>query len=223
MGMNWYQTQKTAWNWKDFNKGLMKGVITGLPLLTPHSPQQHEPTGPIQNAVPMATQHVPTKVQPPTVVPQTQPKPLAVPVKPPAAPVKEPAAKVTTQPVRIDINKIIQIESGGDAEAESGAGAGGIMQIMPDTWDDLVSKMGKPYTEEDRFDRAKNIEVGTYYLNVEIPRLLKSLKVPDTLETRLAAYNWGAGNVGKAFKAYGQDWLKHAPAETQDYVTKYRK
>jgi hypothetical protein len=34
----------------------------------------------------------------------------------------------------------------------------------------------------------------------------------------LAGYNWGEGNVQKAITKYGDDWLKHAPASTQDYV-----
>lgn len=34
----------------------------------------------------------------------------------------------------------------------------------------------------------------------------------------VAAYNWGAGNVNKAAKAYGNAWLARAPAETQNYV-----
>jgi len=35
----------------------------------------------------------------------------------------------------------------------------------------------------------------------------------------MAAYNWGQGNVQKAIQAYGDDWLKSAPRETQDYVS----
>lgn len=36
----------------------------------------------------------------------------------------------------------------------------------------------------------------------------------------LAGYNWGGGNVDKAIKKYGSDWLKHAPKETQNYIKK---
>lgn len=35
----------------------------------------------------------------------------------------------------------------------------------------------------------------------------------------LAAYNWGNGNLDKAIKRYGNDWLSHAPKETQGYVS----
>lgn len=33
-----------------------------------------------------------------------------------------------------------------------------------------------------------------------------------------AAYNWGPGNVGKAIGMYGDQWLAHAPQETQKYL-----
>ena len=32
------------------------------------------------------------------------------------------------------------------------------------------------------------------------------------------AYNWGPGNLDAALGRYGNDWLKYAPKETQDYV-----
>lgn len=36
----------------------------------------------------------------------------------------------------------------------------------------------------------------------------------------LAAYNWGSGNLSKAIKKYGDNWLAHAPAETKNYIKK---
>lgn len=36
----------------------------------------------------------------------------------------------------------------------------------------------------------------------------------------MAGYNWGEGNVDRAVRKYGADWLKHAPEETQNYVNK---
>lgn len=35
-----------------------------------------------------------------------------------------------------------------------------------------------------------------------------------------AAYNWGSGNLDKALKEHGADWLAYAPKETQNYVAK---
>ena len=39
----------------------------------------------------------------------------------------------------------------------------------------------------------------------------------------LAAYNWGNGNLDKAINRYGNDWLSHAPKETQGYVNSINK
>lgn len=36
----------------------------------------------------------------------------------------------------------------------------------------------------------------------------------------LAAYNWGPGNLKDAIGQYGDQWLAHAPASTQDYISK---
>jgi len=35
-----------------------------------------------------------------------------------------------------------------------------------------------------------------------------------------AAYNWGPGNLDKALQEYGNDWLRYAPQETQNYIRK---
>lgn len=40
------------------------------------------------------------------------------------------------------------------------------------------------------------------------------------LEKAWAAYNWGPGKVDAAVKEHGNNWLQHAPAETQAYVQK---
>lgn len=39
----------------------------------------------------------------------------------------------------------------------------------------------------------------------------------------IAAYNWGNGNLDQAIKRYGNDWLSHAPKETQGYVNSINK
>jgi membrane-bound lytic murein transglycosylase MltF len=87
-----------------------------------------------------------------------------------------------------------------------------------------MGKAGDPEWSwgQGRFDKEKNVAVGSYYMNVEIPRLLKSFQVPDSVETRLAAYNWGIGGVHKAYKRLGDKWLSAAPQETKDYIRKYR-
>ena len=116
----------------------------------------------------------------------------------------------------IDINKIIHIESTGDSNAVSPKGATGLMQVMSKTWDEMVQKMGKDWDYSEAKDPVKNKAVGTYYMNVEIPRLLKYYKIEDTVENRLAAYNWGIGNLR-------QSRWQDAPQETIDYIRKYKR
>ena len=71
-------------------------------------------------------------------------------------------------------------------------------------------------------DYEKSRQIADYYLNTEIPRLLKSFNIPDNIETRLGAYNWGVGNIKKLWAKYGEDWLKYSPTETQNYIVKYK-
>ena len=48
------------------------------------------------------------------------------------------------------------VESTNDASAVSGAGAAGLYQFMPKTWNEYVKKMGLNYTMDDRFDPEKS-------------------------------------------------------------------
>jgi len=98
------------------------------------------------------------------------------------------------------IAAVIAAESGGRPEAKSPKGAGGLMQIMPDTAKGLSHDVS---TEEG------NIYAGTEYLG----KMLKRFNGDERLA--LAAYNAGPGNVEndkwKSFK------------ETTDYVEKVQK
>jgi len=137
------------------------------------------------------------------------------PVEKPAvtAPAEEPAKKVS-----IDLSKIAEIESSNDPEAENTrTGARGLHQIMQPTWEEVVSKMGEDWSWDDAFDVEKNTQVADYYMNTEIPRLLKHFDIKDTVENRLAAYNWGVGHLNRA----GSEWMEKAPQETLDYIEKY--
>jgi soluble lytic murein transglycosylase-like protein len=74
-------------------------------------------------------------------------------------------------------------ESRYKADAESGAGAQGLMQLMP--------AAAKRFKCDDRKDPKQNVEAGTRYLRL----LLKRFDGNVTLA--LAAYNAGEGNVDK--------------------------
>ncbi len=65
------------------------------------------------------------------------------------------------------IYAVIRTESGFNPEAESGAGACGIMQMMPSSFEWLQQQRGEEnsYTTEDLFDPAICIDYGSYLLS----------------------------------------------------------
>ena len=108
------------------------------------------------------------------------------------------------------ISAVIKTESNFKSGAKSGAGAGGLMQLMPATAKSLGVK--------DRFNPAQNVSGGTKYLR----QMLE--KYGNNRQLALAAYNAGPGNVDKAIKKAGsRDWSKvskYLPKETRNYVPK---
>lgn len=82
----------------------------------------------------------------------------------------------------------IKTESDFNSGAQSEAGALGLMQIMPDTFDWLVSLTQEGYETGMLYDPETNIKYGTYYLSYLY------LKYADW-ETVFAAYNAGPTNV----------------------------
>ena len=81
------------------------------------------------------------------------------------------------------VNAVIRAESNFDASAVSGAGALGLMQLMPGTAQGLGVS--------DPMDPAQNIEGGVKFLS----QLLK--KYDGNVQMTLAAYNAGPGAVAK--------------------------
>ncbi len=86
---------------------------------------------------------------------------------------------------------VIRTESGFRAEVESSAGAMGLMQIMPDTFDWLQNlKDGEvTHSSSELLDPETNIEYGTYFLSY----LLSHYDGNEKLA--VAAYNAGVANV----------------------------
>ncbi len=106
------------------------------------------------------------------------------------------------------IREVIRVESHGHEFTASGAlitspvGAMGLMQVMPQTYDELRARYNLP---DDAFDPHNNIRAGTAYLR----ELYDAFGSPGFL----AAYNGGPARL--------EDYLTHnrpLPTETRRYV-----
>ena len=118
------------------------------------------------------------------------------------------------------IASIINVESGFNRYAVSPAGASGLMQIMPNTAYWIAEQIGIENFnyEEMIFNPRVNINMGTWY----IERLIST---HYNLETALAAYNAGSGNVSNWLidENFSEDGrvLIHIPfPETRNYVSR---
>ncbi|MCR4267018.1 transglycosylase SLT domain-containing protein [Nitratireductor sp. ZSWI3] len=94
-------------------------------------------------------------------------------------------------------------ESDGDTRAISDAGAQGLMQVMPATWDDLRTRY---HLGSDPFDPHDNILAGAAYLREMYDRY-------RTIPAMLAAYNAGPDRYDE-YLTTGRP----LPAETRAYV-----
>ena len=112
---------------------------------------------------------------------------------------------------------VIRSESSWDPEASSHQGARGLMQLMPETAQDMVAKGlvdGKRYSYENLEDPAINIEYGCAYLSYLMTYF------NGATDRAIAAYNAGMGNVDGWAK---QDKLLHNAItfpETQAYLVR---
>jgi soluble lytic murein transglycosylase-like protein len=98
------------------------------------------------------------------------------------------------------IKAVIKAESDFNPEAVSHAGARGLMQLMPGT--------ARSLGVTDSFDPEQNVMGGT--------RFLKDLlhRYDGNVDSALAAYNWGPGNVDKRPELL--------PRETRDYLARVK-
>lgn len=101
------------------------------------------------------------------------------------------------------IRAVITVESNWNARAVSSAGAIGLMQVMPDTYQELRRQHG---LGADPFDPYNNIMAGTAYL--------KQMHKQFGKQGFLAAYNAGPGRYQKHLNG------SPLPAETVAYVAK---
>lgn len=98
------------------------------------------------------------------------------------------------------IKAVIKAESDFNPHAVSHAGARGLMQLMPAT--------ARSLGVSDSFDPEQNVMAGTRFLKDMLRRY------NGDVDSALAAYNWGPGNVDKR-----PDRL---PRETRDYLVRVK-
>ncbi len=120
------------------------------------------------------------------------------------------------------INRVIQVESRGDPNATGGAGERGLMQILPGAWRDGTRHLGVDWPFDDAWDPIKNIIIGTGYYDQVLPKYFDHYGIPDTPYTRLAAYNWGIGNLANCYARHAQHWFDHLPAGVRRHCLKWR-
>ena len=112
---------------------------------------------------------------------------------------------------------VIKVESDFDTNAESVAGARGLMQMLPSTYYWLATKIGDSNPDEKLlFDPETNIRYGTYYLQYLYSRF-------GTWEKAIIAYNWGEGNFSEFLDEEGYasgDYDSIPVKETRNYIKK---
>lgn len=113
------------------------------------------------------------------------------------------------QPLTININAIIQIESSGNPTAyNEGEIAIGLMQIRPCVVQDWnKAHPNDKHAIEDMFIPRINVKVGTWYLTARIPQMIKAYRKAVTIENIIIAWNAGIkyvrnGRTPKSTKRY---------------------
>lgn len=117
------------------------------------------------------------------------------------------------------IYAVIYCESNFNPNAESSAGALGLMQMMPATFEEMQGYLDEVHETEALFEPEVSIRYGTYYLS----RLYRTF---GDWETVFAAYNAGPTRVREwlSDEQYSADGkLVHIPySETAHYVEKVK-
>ncbi len=113
---------------------------------------------------------------------------------------------------------VIKNESGFTANAKSGKGAMGIMQVMPATWDTYVQKLRLGVSTQAAWDPLVNIKVGTHILKDLFDTYkTKTRSEEEVWKLTLSAYN--AGPNGGVQHKYVKD-IKIAQKEMNKKIEK---
>jgi soluble lytic murein transglycosylase-like protein len=118
---------------------------------------------------------------------------------------------------------VMRQESGFAHKAVNASGATGLMQLMPDTAQEVADKLNLGYDDDKLLDPAFNVTLGRAYLR-DLIRYYDGSYI-----LALAAYNAGPSRVGEWIKRFGDprlapedplDWVEQIPfRETRRYVS----
>jgi len=111
-------------------------------------------------------------------------------------------------------------ESRLDPNAVSPAGAVGIMQFMPNTWDEQIKK--SDYENEERTDPEASIYTGACYMRWLYDEWSSPRPEMDRYCLALASYNAGIGNILEAQRCSGNSFsysgiMKFLPEVTGEH------
>jgi soluble lytic murein transglycosylase-like protein len=98
-------------------------------------------------------------------------------------------------------------ESALDPFAVSAAGACGLCQFMPRTWDEVAGRNASP------FDPEHSIAAQAKYMD-----WLRKALGTNHWPALWAAYNWGIGSVRTHLKGWGYLNIERLPRETRHYI-----
>jgi soluble lytic murein transglycosylase-like protein len=116
---------------------------------------------------------------------------------------------------RIDLQKIVSIESNGNAKAyNTSSKARGLCQITPICLQEYNNFHSLKYSLNDLFNAEINKTIASWYLETRIPQLLRHFKISVTQRNILICYNSGINTLVKN---------KTLKAETRNYILKYER
>jgi len=114
----------------------------------------------------------------------------------------------------INLKAIAQIESSGNPLAVGDRGkALGLYQLHKCVIDDYNARHNTRFSHKTALDSVISGRIANWYLNSEIPRLLRHYGLKDTTENRLMAWNRGIGAMRSK---------KPVPEVTKKYFKKYK-
>lgn len=120
----------------------------------------------------------------------------------------------TASAAEINLDTIEHIESGHNPNAYNRhSGARGLYQVTAPVLADYNKSHGTKFSAADLFNPSICRRVASWYIEVEVPRLLRYYHQPVNTNTIIRAYNCGIRSVIKGY----------TPKETANYLKKYAK